>query len=78
MKGIITIKPHIGTNPDGTKYKTGLFDVSNFGKKAVGLTFDETLGLTASIAMPENRPCKQWLKTPAQIKARDERFNKQK
>lgn len=76
MKGTITIKPHIGTNPDGTKYKTGLFDVSNYGRKAIGLTFDEALGLTASLTMPESRPCKQWLKTPAQNKEWEEKYTK--
>jgi len=76
MESQITIEPHIGKNPDGTDYKTGCFDVSFEGKKAVGVTYDEMLGLISSITMPENRPCLNWLKTPEQIKAWDEKYNK--
>ncbi len=42
------------------------FDVEYDGKVADGLGFDEMMGLVASISMPENRPCLQWLKTPEQ------------
>lgn len=35
---------------------------------ADGLSYDEMLGLVASITMPENRPCLQWLKIEEQHK----------
>lgn len=39
------------------------FDVHISDRFADGLTFDEMLGLVASIAMPEPRMCLTWLKT---------------
>lgn len=76
MNSEITIKPHIGKNFDGTNYVTGSFDVTFEGKIAVGVTYDEMLGLVSTITMPETRPCLFWLKTPEQIKAWDEKYNK--
>jgi len=76
MEGSIIITPHIGTNPDGSKYVTGNFDVTFDGKTADGLGYDECLGLISAITMPENRPCLQWLKTPEQIEAWNNKFNK--
>lgn len=47
-----------------------------YGEKSVNhLTFDEMLGLVASITMPEPRPCSGWLKTDAERKAQEELFN---
>jgi len=76
MESQITINPHFSKNPDGSYYKAGSFDVSFEGKKAIGVTYDEMLGLISSITMPESRPCLNWLKTPEQIKAWDEKYNK--
>lgn len=39
------------------------FDVYYEDKLADSLTWDEMLGLVASITMPEKKPCLQWLKT---------------
>ena len=49
--------------------KHGGFDVSHDERVAEGLTFDEALGLVASLLMPERRPCTQWLKTPQEREA---------
>jgi len=76
MNSEITIKPNIEKNFDGIESVTGAFDVSFEGKTAFGVTYDEMLGLVSSITMPETRPCLQWLKTPEQIKAWDEKYNK--
>lgn len=76
MDSEITIKPHFGENFDGTPYATGCFNVEFEGKKAIGVGYDEMLGLVSAIAMPELRPCLNWLKTPEQIKAWDEKYNK--
>jgi len=72
----IKITPHIGKNFDGTESATGMFDVTFEGSKAIGLTYDEMLGLISCIAMPQTKPCLQWLKTPEQIKEWDEKYNK--
>jgi len=53
-----------------------MFDVTFEGSKAIGLTYDEMLGLISCIAMPQTKPCLQWLKTPEQIKEWDEKYNK--
>lgn len=63
MSGKIIITPLAG----------GVFDVSQDGKKADGLTFDEMLGLVASLTMPETRPCKHWMKSEAEI-ANEKRY----
>jgi len=76
MNSEITIKPHISKYPDGTPCLHGSFDVSFEGKTAVGVTYDEALGLLSAIMMPVDRPCLFWLKTPEQIKAQDEKYNK--
>lgn len=39
------------------------YKVSHSGKFADGLTFDEMLGLVASLTMPESRRCLLWMKT---------------
>jgi len=72
----IKITPHIGKNFDGTESATGMFDITFEGSKAIGLTYDEMLGLISCIAMPQTKPCLQWLKTPEQIKEWDEKYNK--
>jgi hypothetical protein len=69
MEGKIIIEPHIGTNPDGTPYHTGSFDITHGDKMCIGATFEETLGLLAAVLMPEARPCLQWLKTEEQERA---------
>jgi len=74
MDSELIIKPHIDN--DGSERKTRMFDVVFEGKIAIGLTYDEMLGLVTSITMPDNRPCLHWLKTPEQIKAWDEKYNK--
>lgn len=74
MDSEIIIKPHIDN--DGSERKTGTFDVYFEGKIAIGLGYDEMLGLISAISMPETRPCLQWLETPEQIKAWDEKYNK--
>ena len=76
MKSEIKITPEIRYNPDGTKCNNGPFDVEFEGKKAIGLSYDEMLGLVSAITMPETRPCLQWLKTDEQIKSWDEKYNK--
>ena len=48
------------------------------GGKLAEVGFDEMLGLVAAIAMPETRPCLQWLKTPEQIKDFEERMKARK
>jgi len=75
MNSEITIKPHIGKNLDGTEYQTKCFNVEFEGKTAVGVGYDEMLGLISATAMPLDRPCLFWLKTPEQIKAWDEKYN---
>ncbi|MFO1066311.1 MAG: hypothetical protein U0892_20835 [Pirellulales bacterium] len=45
------------------------FDVEHEGRIADGLSFDELLGLVASLTMPEVRPCRAWLKTPEEQEA---------
>lgn len=45
------------------QYEGGTFDVHLGDKFAYAAGFDEMLGLVASIAMPEPRPCLHWLKT---------------
>lgn len=76
MDSQITINPHFSKNFDGTESITGMFDVTFEGKTAVSVAYDEMLGLVSSITIPENRPCMQWLKSPEQIKAWDEKYNK--
>lgn len=76
MNSEIIIKPNIEKNLDGTDYVTRSFDVTFKGKKAIGVTYDEALGLLSAIMMPKQRPCLFWLKTPEQIKAWDEKYNK--
>lgn len=76
MNSEITIKPHFSKNEGELSYNTGSFDVTFEGKTAFGVTYDEMLGLVSSITMPETRPCLNWLKTPEQIKAWDEKYNK--
>lgn len=76
MDSAITIKPHIEQNMYGTQSITGMFDVSFEGKTAIGVTYDEMLGLVSTITMPEKRPCLNWLKTPEQINAWEEKYNK--
>jgi len=73
---MIIIEKNIGKNFDGTFYETGSFNVSFDGKTAVGVGYDEMLGLISAIAMPEHRPCLQWLKTPEENKKWDEKYNK--
>ena len=46
------------------------FDVSSGGRLADGLTFDEVLGLVASLTMPHRRPCLHWMKTEEELAAR--------
>jgi hypothetical protein len=46
--------------------KADLWTVSTEGRTAIGLSYDEMLGLVASITMPESRPCLNWLKTDEQ------------
>jgi hypothetical protein len=75
MNSEIIIKPHIEKNFDGTESVTGMFDVLFEGKTAVGVTYDELLGLVSSITMPERRRCLEWLRTPEQIKAWNEKYN---
>lgn len=38
-----------------------LFNVTAGDKKACFLTYDEMLGLTSAIFLPEDRPCINWL-----------------
>jgi len=76
MDSEIIVKSHIEKNFDDTEQKTMMFDVLFEGKTAVGLCYDEMIGLVSSIAMPIKRPCLQWLKTPEQIKEWDEKYNK--
>lgn len=52
------------------------FYVEFEGKTAEGLGYDEMIGLVVSIAMPEQRPCLQWLKTPEQIESEKARHKK--
>jgi len=47
----------------------GGWTVSYGDKYAEGLVYDEMFGLVASITMPKERPCLQWLKTEAQHQA---------
>ena len=49
-----------GVQPDGWH---GGWKVTYGDKYADSLTYDEMLGVVASITMPEKRPCLQWLKT---------------
>lgn len=74
MNSEIIIKPHIDN--DGSGRKTGAFDVSFENKTAVGVTYDEALGLLSAIMMPVDRPCLFWLKTSEQQKAWDNQYNK--
>lgn len=76
MDSEIIIKPHISKNSDDTGYKTGSFDVSFEDKTAIGVTYDEALGLLSAIMMPIERPCLFWLKTSEQQKAWDDNYNK--
>lgn len=58
---------------DGTKLVGyGPFNVIYENKRALGITYDEMLGLISAITMPEMRPCLNWLKTKQEIT----RFNK--
>jgi len=47
----------------------GLWKVTFDDKCADSLGYDEMLGLVASITMPQERPCLQWLKTKEQHQA---------
>jgi hypothetical protein len=49
------------------------FHVRTGDRSAEGLCFDEMLALVAAIAMPEDRRQLQWLKTPAQHAAEEQR-----
>lgn len=50
------------------------FDVHVGDRYADGLTFDEMLGLVASITLPQGRGCLNWLKTEAEHRALREFF----
>ncbi|TWU39813.1 hypothetical protein Poly51_64040 [Rubripirellula tenax] len=50
------------------------YTVTNNGKFADRLTFDEMLGLIASLTMPESRRCIQWLKTQDEWDQREQRL----
>lgn len=39
------------------------FNVIKDDKRAIGLCWEEMLGLVASLTFPENKPCIQWLRT---------------
>lgn len=60
------------------KDKRGLFNVYALGKIADSLGYDEMLGLISSLTMPEHKPCMNYLKTKAQIKAYNELFEREK
>lgn len=45
-------------------------------KYADHLTWDEMFGLVASLTLPDNRPCKQWLRTKMEHKAQHSYFKK--
>lgn len=59
---IITIKRLAG----------GSFRVEDGPRYNEGLTFDEMLGVIASLTMPEHRPCLQWMQTKEQHYAREQ------
>lgn len=44
----------------------GSFRVEDGPRYNEGLTFDEMLGVIASLTMPERRPCLQWMQTKEQ------------
>lgn len=50
--------------PDDAKHNGWCVSVSD--KYADGLSYDEALGLLASLIVPEDRRCMQWLKTKEQ------------
>lgn len=52
----------------------GAFNVRDGDRYSEGLGFDEMLGTLASLAMPEHRPCLQWLQTKEQHDARSRHF----
>lgn len=78
MESEIKITPEFRYNHDGAKCNSGHFDVEFEGKKAIGLGYDEMLGLVSAITMSDTRPCLQWLKTDEQIKAWDDKYNPNK
>lgn len=48
------------------QYDNGCFEVFQGGRSSGELGYDEMLGLITSLAMPERRPCLQWMKTNEQ------------
>lgn len=39
----------------------GLFIITQFPEQSTKMGWDEMMGLTASLTMPEPRPCLQWM-----------------
>ena len=52
--------------------KGEVFTIVQGNKSAVELTFDEALGLIATIMMPKERYCLRWLKTEEEHKKEEE------
>lgn len=50
------------------------YTVTENGKFADRLTFDEMLGLIASLTMPESRRCIQWMKSQEEWDQREQRL----
>ena len=55
--------------------KHNSYTVKQGEKYADGLTFDETLGLFASLIMPDRKPCIHWMQTEEQHRAFREEFS---
>ena len=58
-----------------TSLKWSGWNVIYGDKYADGLSYDEMLGLVASITMPEKRPAMQWLKTEEEHKGWREKMD---
>lgn len=50
------------------------YKVTQGDKFAEGLTFDEMLGLVASLTIPEKKPCIFWMRTQADRDEEDRRL----
>ncbi len=57
---------------------SGGFAVREGDKYNEGLTFDEMLGLLASLTIPDDRACLRWMQTKEQWDAREEWFRQRK
>ncbi len=55
---------------------SGCFNVHHLEKSAIGVSYDEMLGLVSAITMPDDRPCLKWLKTKEETAEWDKKYGR--